>query len=137
MNESPPPLANGHALSPPDNLESDIHDTPDHQRETPLSASDDGHKDSELSDNNSDVDAEGSVDDDYNDIGIATNGDGAASDAPTTSTRRTSSSSSLKRKPGFDEAEHMNRNPELYGIRRSVSAHSRLVKLPSRTDLDA
>lgn len=73
----------------------------------------------EMSDDGSDVDAEGSVDDDYAEIHVATNGDAAMSDALSASSR-TPSNDSRKRKARFDEEEHIRANPELYGIRRSV-----------------
>jgi hypothetical protein len=128
-------LANGHTYSPPNLLDSDNLLTLDHHH-SPNTASDDAHKDSELSHNNSDVDAEGSVDNDYNEIHVATNGNGAVSDAPSSTSRRTSSSSLRKRKSnekdddGFDEKQHMLNNPQLYGIRRSVSPAINLPGVP-------
>ncbi|KAF2667976.1 hypothetical protein BT63DRAFT_306222 [Microthyrium microscopicum] len=71
----------------------------------------------EIEDSNSDVDAEGSDDDDYNEP-VAPTRQSTVSDAPTPASS-TGTSTSRKRKSDYDERDDMRKNPGLYGLRRS------------------
>jgi len=71
------------------------------------------------SDSASDVDAEGTEDDDFAEQRPTTNGHVAIVNAPTPSTS-SSSDESRKRKADVDEEELIRLNPDLYGLRRSV-----------------
>lgn len=70
----------------------------------------------------SDVDAEGSEDDEYVENPAATDNHDDIHNAPSPgSLSGSSSSSKRKRGDNFDEQEHIRLNPEIYGLRRSVS----------------
>jgi hypothetical protein len=71
------------------------------------------------SDSASDIDAEGTEDDEYAGQALATNGRDIIVDAPTPSTSA-SSDDSRTRNASVDEEELMRLNPDLYGLRRSV-----------------
>jgi chromodomain-helicase-DNA-binding protein 1 len=77
-----------------------------------------------MSDSGSDVDAEGSEDDEYAQIQNQSSALVKLNDPPTDSSS-TSSGASRKRKTSIDEEEFMRTNPELYGLRRSVSGFAR------------
>jgi hypothetical protein len=77
----------------------------------------DANGDVEMADSGSEVDAEGSADGDFSPAGRAGSDGAESADAPTPPSDQ--SSTSLKRKKGSRPNEFM--DPELYGLRRSVS----------------
>jgi hypothetical protein len=98
--QSPPPRYQTHSDSPSD---------------------DDG--DAEMPDSGSEVDAQGSADGDFS-PGARAGSTGALS-ADAQSPLSEQSTGSLKRKKGSKANEFMTKNPELYGLRRSVSQPGR------------
>jgi hypothetical protein len=76
--------------------------------------------DPETSQSGSDVDAEGSEDVDYIEQPSAPNAQDMIIDAPTPSST-SSTGRSNKRKHEENDADYIRHNPELFGLRRSVS----------------
>jgi hypothetical protein len=74
----------------------------------------------ETSQSGSDIDAEGSEDVDYIENPSAPNAQDMIIDAPTPSST-SSTGQSNKRKHEEDDADYIRHNPELFGLRRSVS----------------
>jgi len=110
--DSPSDLSSPAQLSSP-------HRSPSAHHDSPLNPASDVDQPTENSDSGSDVDAEGSEDDDYNDVAPATNGDLMDHDAPTPDSTSPSTTSN-KRKSPHDEHQYIREDPELYGLRRSV-----------------
>lgn len=73
----------------------------------------------EDSESASDVDAEGTEDDDYPAAHAATNGHASSRHAPTPSVS-SSSDEAKKRKSTFADEDYAQLDPDLYGLRRSV-----------------
>jgi hypothetical protein len=114
--DSPAPAA-GAASSPQPSLSQRTSASP--SRSDPPSP-ESARKDIVMSDSGSDVDAEGSEDDEYAHAPNQSSALLELNDPPTDSSS-TSSGASRKRKTSIDEEEFMRTNPELYGLRRSVS----------------
>jgi hypothetical protein len=79
----------------------------------------DADGDVEMPDSGSEVDAQGSADGDFSPDARAGSVGAQSADAPSPLSEQ--STTSLKRKKGSKANEFMTRNPELYGLRRSVS----------------
>jgi chromodomain-helicase-DNA-binding protein 1 len=136
------PYTNGHisplavhaapARSSSQHSDSDLSDArepaapePSSDIDAPGEEDDDDERMAADSDSSADVDAEGEPDGDYD-------SDSPPSEhAPSSRAQSVSSQESsrpLKRKASADKEDYMTRDPELYGLRRSVSAHRYLCK---------